>query len=58
MALPTKILAGYSAALYIQPSSTPTALTNAQLATLASITAIAITGNLLNVEAIPAFGQE
>lgn len=58
MPLPTKILAGYSAALYIQPSASPTALTNTQLSTLASITAIAVVGNLLNVEAIPAFGQD
>lgn len=58
MPLPTKVLAGFSAALYIQPSASPTALTTTQLTTLASITAIAVAGNLLNVEAIPAFGQD
>jgi len=58
MALPTKILPGFSAAFYAQPGATPTALTLAQLATLGSITAIAISGNLLNVEAVPAFGQD
>ena len=58
MALPNKVLPGFSAALYIQPSSTPTALTTTQLSTLASVAAIAVSGNLLNVEAIPAFGQD
>jgi hypothetical protein len=58
MALPNKVLPGFSAALYIQPSSTPTALTVTQLSTLASVAAIAVSGNLLNVEAIPAFGQD
>lgn len=58
MPLPTKVLAGYSAALYIQPSASPTPLTTTQLATLASVSAIAVVGNLLNVEAIPAFGQD
>lgn len=58
MALPSKILPGFSASLYAQPSATPTALTLAQLSTLASVAAIAISGNLVNVEAIPAFGQD
>lgn len=58
MALPNKVLPGFSAALYIQPSATPTALTTTQLSTLASVAAIAVSGNLLNVEAIPAFGQD
>jgi len=58
MALPNKILPGFSAAIYAQPSSTPTALTLAQLSTLGSVSAIAISGNLLNVEAVPAFGQD
>jgi hypothetical protein len=58
MALPNKILPGFSAALYCQPSSTPTALTVSQLSTLASVAAIAVSGNLLPVEAIPAFGQD
>ena len=58
MPLPTKILPGFSATMYAQPTTTPTALTTAQLATLASVQAIAITGNVINIEAIPAFGQD
>jgi len=58
MALPNKVLPGFSAALYCQPGATPTVLTNTQLATLASVSAIAISGNLLPVEAIPAFGMD
>lgn len=58
MALPNKVLPGFSAALYIQPTSSPTALTLSQLSTLASVSAIAVSGNLLNVEAIPTFGQD
>jgi hypothetical protein len=58
MALPSKVLPGFSASLYAQPSATPTALTLTQLSTLANVSAIAISGNLLNVEAIPAFGQD
>ena len=58
MALPTKVLPGFSATLYAQPSATPTVLTTAQLATLGNVSAIAISGNSVNVEAIPAFGQD
>lgn len=58
MALPNKVLPGFSAALYMQSGATPTALTVTQLSTLASVAAIAVSGNLLNVEAIPAFGQD
>ena len=58
MALPTKVLPGFSATLYAQPSATPTVLTTAQLATLGNVSAIAISGNIVNVEAIPAFGQD
>lgn len=58
MALPSKVLPGFSAALYLQPTAAPTALTLAQLSTLASVAAIAVSGNLLNVEAVPTFGQE
>ena len=58
MALPNKILPGFSAALYCQPTSTPTPLTTAQLALVASVSPIAVVGNLLPVEAIPAFGQD
>jgi hypothetical protein len=58
MALPNKVLPGFSATLYCQPTSTPTALTTTQLSTLASVSAIAISANQLPVEAIPAFGQD
>jgi len=58
MALPNKVLPGFSAALYCQPTSTPTALTVAQLSLVASVSAIAVSGNLLPVEAVPAFGQD
>jgi len=58
MALPNKILPGFSASLYMQPTATPTALTVANLSVYASVSAIAISDNLVPVEAIPAFGQD
>ena len=58
MALPNKVLPGFSASLYCQPGASPTALTTAQLSTLGNVSAIAVSGNLLPVEAIPAFGQD
>ena len=58
MALPNKVLPGFSAALYCQPGAAPTALTTAQLSLVASVSPIAVSGNLLPVEAIPAFGQD
>ena len=58
MALPDKVLPGFSAALYCQSGATPTPLTVAQLSTLGSVSAIAVSGNLLPVEAIPAFGMD
>lgn len=58
MALPNKILPGFSAALYCQPTSSPTALATSALSTVASVAAIAVSGNLLPVEAVPAFGQD
>ncbi len=58
MALPNRVLPGFAAILYAQPSATPTALTLAQLSTLANVAAIAISGNQLPVESIPAFGQD
>jgi hypothetical protein len=58
MALPNKVLPGFSAALYAQPGSAPTPLTVAQLSLVASVAPIAVSGNLLPVEAIPAFGQD
>lgn len=58
MALPNKVLPGFSAAMYAQSGATPTPLTLSQLSTLASVAALAVSGNLMNVEAIPAFGQD
>jgi hypothetical protein len=58
MALPNKVLPGFSASLYCQPTATPTPLTVAQLSLVASVSPIAVSGNLLPVEAIPAFGQD
>lgn len=58
MALPNKVLPGFSAALYAQPSASPTPLTTAQLSLVASVSPIAVSGNLVNVEAVPAFGQD
>jgi len=58
MALPNKILPGYSFALYAQPNATPTALTLAQLSTLSNVAAIAVSSNLIPGEAVPAFGQD
>jgi len=58
MALPNKVLPGFSAALYAQPTATPTPLTTAQLSLVASVAPIAVVGNLVNVEAVPAFGQD
>ena len=58
MALPNKILPGFSASMYAQPSASPTPLTLAQLSLVASTSGIAISGNLMNIEAIPAFGQD
>lgn len=58
MALPNKVLPGFSAALYAQPSASPTPLTTAQLSLVASVAPIAVSGNLVNVEAVPAFGQD
>ena len=58
MPLPTKVLPGFTASLYVQPSSTPTPLTTAQLTLIASVSPLTISGNLLQVEAVPAFGQD
>ena len=58
MALPNKVLPGFSASLYAQSGATPTALTTANLSVYASVSGITISGNLIPVEAIPAFGQD
>ena len=67
MAAPNTILPGFSASLWMQTSSTPTAFSTANLAvwtaqvativgTVANGTGAA--GVALNVEAVPAFGQD
>jgi len=58
MALPNKILAGFTATLYAQPSASPTPITPANLSVYASISPLAVLGNTVKVEAIPAFGQD
>jgi hypothetical protein len=58
MALPNKLLPGFSASMYAQPLASPTILTLAQLSTVGNVSGIAISGNLMNIEAIPAFGQD
>lgn len=58
MALPNKVLPGFSASLYAQSGASPTPLTVAQLSLVASVAPIAVSGNILNVEAVPAFGQD
>jgi hypothetical protein len=58
MALPNKVLAGFTATLYAQPSSTPTPVAPDMLDDYTTISAIAVSGNVVPVEAIPAFGQD
>jgi hypothetical protein len=58
MALPNKVLPGFAATIYAQPGATPTPLTIAQLSLVASVSPIAVSGNLIPVEAIPAFGMD
>lgn len=58
MALPNKILPGFSASLYAQPGATPTPLTIAQLSLVASVAPLAVVGNQLPVQAVPAFGSD
>jgi hypothetical protein len=67
MALPNKVLPGFSASLWCQTGATPTPLTLTQMATWTGEVAgivgtvaggTGLTGEQLNVEAIPAFGQD
>jgi hypothetical protein len=58
MALPNRVLPGFSASIYAQPGANPTVLDNTELSTWADVNAIAIDANVLPVEAIPAFGQD
>lgn len=67
MAIPNKILPGFSTAIWMQTGATPTPLTTANLsvwsAQVATIVGTAANGTgsagtQLNVEAVPAFGQD
>ena len=58
MALPNKVLPGFSATLYAQPGANPTPLDLTELNTWADVNALAISSNVIPVEAIPAFGQD
>lgn len=67
MAIPSKVLPGFSASLWMQSAATPTPLTTANLsvwtAQVAAIVGTAANGTGANgvavpVEAIPAFGQD
>jgi len=46
MALPNKVLPGFSAVLYAQPTSTPTPLTTAQLSLVASVLPLLLAATL------------
>ena len=58
MALPNKVLPGFSATLYAQPGANPTPLDLTELNTWADVNALAISSNVIPVEAVPAFGQD
>lgn len=58
MALPNKVLPGFSASIFAQPGANPTPLTIAQLSLVASVAPIAVTANQLPVQAVPAFGSD
>jgi hypothetical protein len=67
MAIPNKVLPGFSASLWMQSAATPTPLTTANLSVwsgqVATIVGTAANGTgasgvLLPVEAVPAFGQD
>jgi hypothetical protein len=67
MALPNKVLPGFSAAMWMQTTATPTPLTTANLAVWTAQVATIVgtsaggtgaSGTQLNVEAVPAFGQD
>jgi hypothetical protein len=44
--------------MYAQPSASPTVLTLAQLSLVANVAPLAVSGNVMNIEAVPAFGQD
>ena len=67
MALPNKVLSGFNASFWMQSGATPTAFTTANLSVwVAQVTTLVGTsaggtgtaGLAVNVEAVPAFGQD
>jgi hypothetical protein len=58
MALPNKVLPGFSATLYAQSGANPTPLTLEELNTWSDVNALATSENIIPVEAVPAFGQD
>ena len=67
MTTPNKVLAGFSASMWMQTTATPTPLTTANLSVWASQVQTIVgtsangtgaSGTQLNVEAIPSFGQD
>lgn len=67
MTIPAKVLPGFSASLWMQTTATPTPLTVANLSVWTaqvqnivgtSANGLGTSGVLLNVEAVPAFGQD
>lgn len=67
MSVPNKVLPGFSASMWMQTGATPTALSTANLAVWASQVQTIVgtsangtgsAGTQLNVEAVPAFGQD
>ena len=67
MAIPNKVLPGFAASMWAQTGATPTPLTTANLSVwVAQVTTIVGTaangtgaaGTQLNIEAVPAFGQD
>lgn len=67
MAIPNKVMTGFSASLFMQSGATPTPLTTANLSVWAAQVAgivgtvangTGVTGVAVNVEAVPAFGQD
>lgn len=67
MAIPNKVLPGFAASMWLQTGASPTALTTANLSVWAAQVATIVgtaangtgtAGTQLNVEAVPAFGQD